>query len=116
MNEKQLQKLITEHLTFLRNMGKLFFLRANAGFIPVTYKAKNGQNRSFGVRLAPKGTSDLILFLPTPKTLFLELKGLGKKQSPEQKEFQQLITKLGFEYHLLDDYEDFVALLKANKI
>lgn len=116
MNEKELQKTITTHLTYLRKLGRLFFIRANAGMIPTTYTTAKGQNRSFTVRLAPKGTSDLIIFLPRQKTLFLELKGYGKKQSPEQFEFERTIKALGYDYYCIDNYDAFIALLSTYSV
>lgn len=76
------------------------------------------------------GVSDLIILLPN-KVLFVELKKpkqkvfnhktgrmntkAGGKQSPEQKAFQEKVESLGFEYYLVDEFNDFVDIIKMHK-
>lgn len=60
-----------------------------------------------------KGVSDLIILLPNQKVFFVEIKNPNKqgKQSPEQKAFEQLVTKYGHTYLLWNDWkqvEDFI--------
>jgi len=57
-----------------------------------------------------KGVSDLIVLLPKAITLFLELKVNDNKQSPEQKQFEKDVKSLGFDYHLIRNWEDVEKL------
>lgn len=61
------------------------------------------------------GVSDLIVVLPN-KVLFIEMKSKTGRQSIEQKQFQQHITELGFEYHLIRDFDTFHKLIQSNLI
>lgn len=61
------------------------------------------------------GVSDLICILPTGKILFVELKTEKGIQSDAQKEFEQRITALGFNYHLIRSKKEFVELVLLNK-
>jgi len=54
-----------------------------------------------------KGASDLILILPNKKLIFVELKLEKGVQSPEQKDFQERVENLGYEYILCRNLEDF---------
>lgn len=57
------------------------------------------------------GVSDLILILPNGKLLFLELKIEKGVQSASQKEFEQRVNLLGFEYHIIRSIEQFKELI-----
>lgn len=57
------------------------------------------------------GVSDMIVLLPN-QVLFVEFKDLKGKQSENQKEFQQIVTNLGFEYHLVRSLEEFQNIIK----
>lgn len=60
---------------------------------------------------ATAGVSDLIILLPQ-RCLFVEVKTKTGRQSEEQKNFQQEVEKLGFEYLIwrsLDDAIKFVG-------
>ena len=59
------------------------------------------------------GVSDLIAVLPN-KILFIEMKSKTGRQSLEQKQFQQHVTELGFEYHVIRDFETFKSLIENN--
>lgn len=52
------------------------------------------------------GVADLIVLLPN-KAMFFELKTSIGRQSDKQKEFQQTVELLGFEYHLVRSLDDF---------
>lgn len=56
------------------------------------------------------GVSDLIVVLPN-KLLFIEIKTQTGIQSQVQKEFEERITKLGFEYYLIRSLEQFKNLI-----
>jgi len=59
------------------------------------------------------GVSDLILAYNGIAT-FIELKRPDGKgtQTADQKEFEQHITSQGFDYHLIDTFEDFQELIR----
>jgi hypothetical protein len=57
------------------------------------------------------GVSDLILLLPN-KAVFVEVKTDVGRQSDKQKEFQKIVTALGFEYWLVRSLEDFINKLQ----
>lgn len=70
--------------------------------------------KSMGLRA---GVSDLIVVLPN-KVLFVEVKTLVGKQREAQKDFENVVTALGFDYFLVRSLEDFQLKIKAfiNKI
>lgn len=57
------------------------------------------------------GVADLIVLLPNAKTLFIELKTETGIQSDVQKEFEQQVVSLGFEYHLIRSLEQFKKVI-----
>lgn len=59
------------------------------------------------------GVSDLICVLPN-KVLFFEMKAKKGRQSLEQKQFQEHIETLGFEYHLIRDFDSFMEIINNN--
>lgn len=86
----------------------------------VHFAVPNGSLRNVKVARALKaegvmaGVSDLVIVLPN-RIVFVEIKN-GKKgvQSDAQKEFQQTVEGLGFEYVIfrtIDDCQDFIKKL-----
>lgn len=59
------------------------------------------------------GVSDTIVALPN-KTLFCEFKVQDGRQSDKQKEFQQIVTDLGHEYHVVRSLEQFKDIINEN--
>ena len=59
------------------------------------------------------GVSDTIVVLPN-KTLFCEFKTSVGVQSQAQKEFQQIVTDLGHEYHVVRSLEQFKEIINEN--
>lgn len=59
------------------------------------------------------GVSDTIVVLPN-KTLFCEFKTSVGVQSQSQKEFQQIVTDLGHEYHVVRSLEQFKEIINEN--
>lgn len=53
-----------------------------------------------------KGVSDLVILLPK-RTVFVEFKNPNGKgtQSPSQKEFEEKVKSLGFEYYIWDNWK-----------
>ena len=101
MKESELKHAVEEYLQYQQNLGRLLFLRLNAGdFIEV-----RGNTRR-RIKGCPKGTADLLVlkwspFLMQPMVVFLELKSEKGKQSPEQVEFQQVAVQHGAEYYIV---------------
>ena len=61
---------------------------------------------------AMAGVSDLIVLLPS-KCLFVELKIEKGIQSDKQKEFQEIVTNLGFEYKLIRSLQEFQTWIQS---
>lgn len=57
-----------------------------------------------------RGVSDLIVIIPN-KILFIELKTEKGVQSIVQKEFEERIIKLGFNYYLVRSLSDFILAI-----
>ena len=66
-------------------------------------KKETLQKMAIGMRA---GVSDLIILQPN-KTIFVEVKTEIGKQSPKQKEFENIVKNLGFEYYLVRSLEEF---------
>ena len=69
--ESKITTTICRQLQFEENLGKLCFIRNNTGAI---------QRGKRFFRFGKPGSSDIILFLPNGKTLFLEIKGIRSAQ------------------------------------
>jgi len=53
------------------------------------------------------GVADLILLMPNGKCIFVEMKTEKGTQSPNQKEFEDAVLKLGFTYIVCRSFEQF---------
>jgi hypothetical protein len=58
------------------------------------------------------GVSDLIVLLPN-RCLFIEVKTDVGRQSDKQKEFEQIVKKLGFDYQLVRSLDDFLTFINV---
>ena len=56
------------------------------------------------------GVSDLIVLMPN-RCIFVELKTEKGVQSDNQKEFEQTVNALGFEYYLVRSLETFKSII-----
>lgn len=56
------------------------------------------------------GVSDLIVVMKN-RVIFVEVKNEIGKQSPKQKTFEEQVKKLGFEYFLVRNKENFIDIL-----
>lgn len=61
------------------------------------------------------GVSDLIALYPNGRCVFFELKVNKGVQSDSQKDFEQLVKNLGFEYYLIYTFEQFKELFTQTK-
>ena len=58
------------------------------------------------------GVSDLIVILPNGKLIFVEVKKENGKQSDKQKDFEDRVNKLGYDYWLVYSLNDFKEIIK----
>jgi hypothetical protein len=58
------------------------------------------------------GCSDLILVIKN-RVIFCELKVGTNKQQPNQIEFQNLVTNLGYQYHIIRSLDEFRNLIQT---
>ena len=88
----------------------------------VIYSVPNGGSRN--VREAQRlksegvlaGVADLTILLPQGKSLYIEMKVKGNRQTPNQKEFQQKAEALGHKYYVCYSFEDFEKVVKQELI
>lgn len=88
----------------------------------VIYAVPNGGSRN--VREAQRlksegvlaGVADLTILLPQGKSLYIEMKVKGNRQTPNQKEFQQKAEALGHKYYVCYSFEDFEKVVKQELI
>lgn len=77
------------------------------------FAVPNGSSRHIAEAIKLKatgvmaGVSDLIVLLPNEKCFFIELKAENGIQSEVQKQFQQKVEFLGFEYKIIKSLEEF---------
>ncbi len=76
--------------------------RNNAGFAIIP---ASGNHKRRAIKYGSKGRADLEALLPGGRTLFIECKAPGKKQTPEQKDWQADVERLGHWYVVADDLE-----------
>lgn len=58
------------------------------------------------IALCPQGTADLLAILPQGRVLWIETKTEVGRQRPEQKNFENTVTKLGHTYIIARSVED----------
>ncbi|KKM07923.1 hypothetical protein LCGC14_1729110 [marine sediment metagenome] len=113
LTEAQVKYAVNEYLETMMAMGKLYFERLNAGnFIEV-----RGETRR-RIKGAKKGTSDFFVIqggegaheLLTFVT-FVEVKSSKGKQSPDQLEFEEMITKYHCRYAVVRSVDELQEVL-----
>jgi hypothetical protein len=99
-------KIQAEICKWLQVNGFYFFSVANeaAGRSAV----KQMQMISMGLR---PGVSDVVVVLPEGRSVFLEVKAPGGKQSPRQQQFQERVDALGHQYYIVRSVEDAALAL-----
>lgn len=124
LSEAQIKQAVEEYLAYALNQGKLFYLRLNSGeaYMPA------GNGRFYKIQLCPKGTADYFVVQagqvhleylgeqqgPTASVAFvtfIELKKKKGKQSPEQKEFEAMVTGLNCRYAVVRSVEELMEVL-----
>ncbi len=110
MSESTLQITIISMLRTLYS-DYVINLSLNGISIPTDIKTKTliiNQMKKEGME---KGMPDLLLYLPNGKVLNMELKTDKGKQSPDQVDVQNRLTKLGHNYYIIRTvYEAFNAI------
>lgn len=75
----------------------------------------NPKNREHGAVLKGMGllpgVSDLAYLMPDGRMLFIELKTESGRQSPQQKQWEQIVTDAGAEYRIIRSLEEFQTLI-----
>jgi hypothetical protein len=85
----------------------------------VIFSVPNGGNRNkieamkFKATGLLAGVSDLIVILPNGILLFVELKTDSGTQQPNQIDFQNLVTNLGYQYHIIRSIDEFRNLITS---
>ena len=104
MSESEILRDIEEYLQYLKNQGKIWYMRCNSG---MAYLG-SGKHR-YAVKLAPEGTADLLVLNDT-RVIWIEVKDEKGKQSEAQVEFQKEIEALECEYIIARSLDDVVKL------
>ena len=109
--EELLQRAVCNYLMLLEGQKKLTF---NTTYSNVprgdAWAARQGaRNRAMGVR---KGWPDLTVYRFESKPIFLELKSPKGRLSKEQKEWQQKLECMGFDWFLIRSLDDVKKALK----
>lgn len=84
----------------------------------VIYAVPNGGSRN--VREAQRlkaegvlaGVADLVVLLPQGKSLYIEMKVKGNKQTDNQKDFQKIAETLGHTYAVCYSFEEFQQVIE----
>ena len=84
----------------------------------VIYAVPNGGSRN--VREAQRlkaegvlaGVADLVIMLPQGKSLYIEMKVKGNKQTDNQKDFQKIAETLGHTYAVCYSFEEFKRIIE----
>lgn len=106
-NESSIVTAILKYLQCLENSGKIVYCdRLNSGRVVF----KRG-NKFQSVRLCRAGTPDIMVLLKTG-VLWLEIKDDKGKQEIEQKQFENMVTKLpNHYYHIARAVDDVMKIL-----
>src|SRR5690554_5474431 len=73
------------------------------------------QISSFKAMGLKSGVSDVIVLIPG-KVLFIEFKTEKGTQTPKQRDFQQAVETLGFDYHICRSLDQFKKIIKKNTL
>ena len=124
LSESQVKQACEEYLQYQMNQEKLWYARLNAGDFIET----RGDTRR-RIKGAGKGTADLIVIQPvniqthykgqargkahlTTRVTFVECKSSKGKQSPDQVEFEGMITNLHCRYTIVRSADELIEILK----
>jgi len=108
ITEAQVKRAIVDRLQLAKNQGQLTYFRMNAGGTVV-----NEEDHRYFYQGCPKGTA-AYLVLKKGRTIFLELKRPGGKQTKAQKEFEAMVKEHDAEYYLVDSVDKLEEVLDGN--
>ncbi len=125
LTEAQVKQGIEEYLGYAQNQGKLWYCRLNAGDFIDT---RGGSRRR--IKGAGRGTADFIVIQggevqmfhliqqtihkrhPVAFVTFIECKSSKGKQSPDQLEFEQMITGFNCRYVIVRNVDELIVALE----
>jgi hypothetical protein len=93
------------HNTYPNERGLLCYNLNNSA-----NKIQGNQNKALGLI---KGRSDMVYY-KNGKAIMIEFKTETGTQKPEQKDWEEIMTKQGFEYHIIRSFEQFQQLIWQN--
>ena len=104
-------KIQQEIVIYFNNKYCLKHSNPKCSIFSVPNEGKNAREQMYKKMLGMKsGVSDLIVLMPN-RVIFVECKDAVGKQRETQKEFEQVVKALGFEYHLVRSLDDFKSIL-----
>ncbi len=124
MKEADLKRTVQEYLQIKSNQGVIYADRLNSG----TFVVDVGTRKERIIQGCKSGTADFYFIqrtafvarggksyvtLPYCRVVYIECKGEGGKQSPEQQEFEQLVKAQGAEYHVVRDVDEVEQLVEG---
>ena len=109
-SEKDTLKSCIDYLQILRNQGKLLFVRNNS----VAGNFMRPDCSQGYIRNNMPGSPDIFVFM-NKQTIHLELKSTTGKQTPEQKEWERIATKLNHKYYTIRSLDELVKILSYFK-
>jgi len=107
--EAEIKKACQDYLDIQENLGKLYYIRNNS----FSGQILRGNGTKGFIRNNKKGSADVIVFLKNARTVWVEFKRpKNSKQSPDQVDFENKITKLGFKYYVVRSLDELIDALK----
>lgn len=101
-----------EIVMYFRNKYCLKHHNPRCVIFSVPNEGKSAQEQMYKKSLGMKsGVSDLIVLLPE-KCIFIECKDEKGNQSEKQKEFEKIVSELGFEYHVVRSLDEFKMIVE----
>lgn len=114
MQSKTESKIQQECFQWFFNMYCLKFHNPRYYIFSVPNEGSSAKEQMYKKMLGMRsGVSDMIVLLPS-KVLFIEFKDEKGKQSDSQIEFEQIVTDLGFDYHVVRSLEQFKKIIEKH--
>lgn len=110
-SEKDILKSCVDYLKMLKNQGKLLYVRNNS--FQGSFERPDGSQGY--IRNNMPGSPDLFVFVNKGVCIGFELKSAIGRQTPEQKEWERIATKLGHKYYMIRSVEELAKILSYFK-
>lgn len=109
--DKTESRIQSEIIQFFKNNYCLDFHNPKCEIFSIPNESKSKQEtlQKISIGMLP-GASDLIVLVPN-KILFIEVKTEIGRQSPTQVKFQKTVQKLGFDYYLVRNLDQFKKIV-----